>query len=777
MSYFTFESSGLPASAKVASFRGEEAISSLYGFEVHLVVPDDDCASMDLGDSVGARGTLLIRRSPDDEPHPIHGILADVELVHAAEGKALLRVTLVPELWTFAATRHSRMFTDRKVPDVLKAVLEDGGLRGDAYAFELSGKGGVEEHVCQYKESDYDFLSRWMAREGMYFYFDHAGDREKLVITDDRGTHARSPEDPVRYHPVHAVDVTAKASFRTFEARAQALPARTVYRDYNYGNPSLDVSGEASVSDAGLDDVVIHGARFFTPDDGARLARLGAEARIAEKSVFEGSGTVYGLRPGYTFGVEDHPDPAMSRAYLATRVRHEGRQAGLSAEFAKLVGIDMPEGYRVFVTAIPDDVQLRVRAAAPWPRVAGFEAGVVDSAGGGPYGPLDDAGRYAVKLHFDESGLGGGKATTWVRMMQPHAGSPEGFHFPLRTGTEVMIAFLAGDPDRPVIAGAVPNATTPSKVTAANNTKNVIHTGSDNRLEIEDLAGKQYFDLSTPPQDTRIHLGQPHAGHTHYITEHTNGDCLFEIGSNQDINVGGTLTEKVTGAVDETYSSIQFSQVKGPQKTKATGPVQETYESLKFTSVTGAVTEKYMNHQESDVTGPKIEIYSATQTTSVTDETKETFTGVHLKSAGPTTQTHTGTMSTRVTGPVIQSYGGNVNLNYGPTKKDYASLLWIIPGGGKLDAPNWKVVTPDETWLFSKEEIAWAKKWEWTGTQRSFTTMKIELVGGSAAFTGFKNEAHEINIGLKTAKANENAAIEIELGVVYIELAGLVVKA
>jgi len=773
MSYFTFESSGLPATVKVASFRGEEAISSLYAFEVHLVVPDDDCASLDLADAVGSRGTLIIRPAPGDEPHPIHGILADVEMVHAAQGKALLRVTLVPELWLFAATRHSRMFTDRKAPDVLRAVLEDGGLHGDAYTLELSGKRGVEEHVCQYKESDYDFISRWMAREGMYFYFDHAGDREKLVVTDDRGTHARSPEAAVRYHPVGAVDVTANASFRTFEARAQALPARAVYRDYNYANPSLDVSGDADVSDAGLDDVVIHGARFFSPDDGARLARLGAEALLSEKSVFEGSGTVYGLRPGYTFGVEDHPDSALSRAYLATRVRHEGRQAGLSPEFARLAGVDFPEGYRVFVTAIPDDVQLRVRSPAAWPRVVGFEAGVVDSAGGGPYAPVDDAGRYAIKLHFDESGLKGGKASTWVRMMQPHAGSPEGFHFPLRTGTEVMVAFLAGDPDRPVIAGAVPNATTPSKVTSANHTKNVIHTGSDNRLEIEDLAGKQYVDLSTPPQDTRIHLGQPHAGHTHYITEHTDADCLFEIGSNQDINVGGALTEKVTGAVEETYSSLQFSQVKGPQTTKATGPVTETYNSLKLTSVTGAVTETYKLAHESEVTGPKLEIYASTQSTTVSAAlTKETFTGPHVKIAGPTTQTHTGSMFTLVTGPVQQTYSGNVKLDYGDTTKIYADMKWEIPGGAELQAPNWKVITPSKTWLFAQEDVKWAKKLEITGFARSYTSWKFEFCGVAAAATGLKDELNGVACAIK-GPDDEKAAFTAELGILYVEAAGI----
>ena len=186
--------------------------------------------------------------------------------------------------------------------------------------------------------------------------------------------------------------------------------------------------------------------------------------------------------------------------------------------------------------------------------------------------------------------------------MQPHAGNPEGFHLPLRKGTEVMVAFLAGNADRPVIAGGVPNAETPSPVTSKNNTKNILHTGSDNHIEVEDEDDKQWIDWKTPPKDTYLHLGEPHAPHTHYIEAHTGGDCLFEIGSNQDINVGGKLTETVKGAVDEKYKTSQTSDVKGPQTTTVKGAV-ESYTGGHKTTTTGLVAELYEAAQKSTVTG------------------------------------------------------------------------------------------------------------------------------------------------------------------------------
>src|SRR5262249_1940767 len=159
----------------------------------------------------------------------------------------------------------------------------------------------------------------------------------------------------------------------------------------------------------------------------------------------------------YTFELEDHPRAALNAKYLATAIEH---WANAPADVQDLLpwrpAWDDP--YRVEVTAIPATVQFRAPQTTAWPRIHGTGNAVVDGPAKSDYAQIDSQGRYAVKFHFDESDLSGGKASTWIRMLQPHGGDIEGFHFPLRAGTEVMCAFAGGDPDRPFIVGVVPNA-------------------------------------------------------------------------------------------------------------------------------------------------------------------------------------------------------------------------------------------------------------------------------------------------------------------------------
>jgi len=200
--------------------------------------------------------------------------------------------------------------------------------------------------------------------------------------------------------------------------------------------------------------------------------------------------------------------------------------------------IDLPhkETYFVEVEAIPGETQFRAVSSTPWPRIYGFENGIVDGPAESEYAQMDDQGRYSVKFRFDESDLKNGGASTFVRMMQPHGGGIEGFHFPLRKATEVVFSFLGGDPDRPVISGVVPNALTPSPVTSGNHTKNVVQTGGRNRLEIEDLADQQRITLSTPYSNTYLRMGSPNDGHELIVS--TDDNMYQDVGDHYNLSVG-----------------------------------------------------------------------------------------------------------------------------------------------------------------------------------------------------------------------------------------------
>ena len=678
MSIFSFRSSGVPKSAGVLCFKGEESISGLFSFDVHLIAPDDDCADLDLDASIGAKATLTVDANDprrDTPPAEYHGVLADLEIVHAMEGRALLRVTLVPRLFALTQTYHSRMWTKKTIPEVLRDVFQANGLGPGDVEMRLSAQHPAEEHVTQYHESDYAFASRWMEREGIVFWFDHADDVDRLVLADHKAVHEGCQPGPVRYHPVSGGDVSAAQAFNVFRDRATAQPATITLVDYDYAKPKLRVADQEDVSPVGSEEVVEHGRRFFTPSDAKRLATLRAEERLAEERVQTASGPLVGARPGYTFELEGHPSPALDRRYLVTTARHEGSQNTTGGDMERLVGRALRDGYRVD-QAIPAEVQFRRRGTAPWPSLQGYEHGTIDGPAESAYAQIDNQGRYLVKLFFDESSLADGRASTRLRMMQPHGGNPEGLHFPLRKGTEVIIAFLGGDPDRPFIAGFVPDAARPSPVVARNHTQDVIQTGGLTPIEIEDLKGSQYVSIKTPPAGTYLFLGKPHKPATHNAEINTGADCLFDIGGKQDILVGGKLTETVTGAVTETYATSQTSTITGPQATTVTNAVAEQ-SATQTTTVHGLRSETFEAGHLTIVGGLRKETYESGHQTTVTGDVTELYTGGLTRGVtGATEEITTGALDMTATGAVTQTYPAGVTQVYGPLTATWASFTW-----------------------------------------------------------------------------------------------------
>jgi type VI secretion system secreted protein VgrG len=575
----TISSSGLPESARVIGFRGFEALSRPYEIEIFISLQGDDGDNVDLADGIGAKAKLVIDRTDDKlPPYTFVGILASVELLHAAVGRTLLRVVLVPRLWQLGLSRHSRIFTKKSWPDVLKDILEENAIRD--YELRL-GSYETEEHICQYRESDLAFISRWMEREGIWYYFVHNDEGETIVFCDDKTYDEDALDKPIRYFPQLGQDRSAGASFRTFTSRQNSLPAAVKLKDYDYTRPNLAVAGSADVSPIGTGEVSLYGERFFSPSAGDRLAKLRAEEFLTKSVLFHATGTRSHLRPGHTFELEEHPRPAFNKKYLAVEVHHHGNQTAGESHFKDLMRLDHDDVYFVEVDAIPATTQFRPESRTPWPRIYGYENGTVCGAVDSEYAQIDDQGRYNVKFKFDESALKDAKASCYVRMMQPHGGGIEGFHFPLRKGTEVVFSFLGGDPDRPVISGVVPNMLTPSPVTSGNHTKNVIQTGGRNRLELEDKSGQQRITMSTPHTDTYIRMGAPNKGHTMII--HTDGPTNMDAGGDMDIEIG------------------YHGQTAGHLHEKVKGEVTNTYENTKTEHVTLAVTENYHDKQSTTI--------------------------------------------------------------------------------------------------------------------------------------------------------------------------------
>ena len=511
MRRFSFVTSSLPSGTfMVESFKGIERIFAPYRFEVMLV---SDNLEIDSRAIVHNKGTLIFHREGGDIPY--HGIVSNFDQLHEVDGRAFYLVHLVPRFWWLSVLQSNQVFLDRAVPDFLTSILQDGGLlAGEDFEFRLQGSYKSWEYVCQYGETHLNFLSRWCEREGIYYYFEQTEDREKVIFTDTLIAHTDSPSggDFVYAPPSGLETLHEGETVRSFRCHTNVLPAKVFLKDYNYRKPSLEITGEADVDRQGRGTVYFYHEHFRTPEEGSVLAGIRAESIICKGEEYFGEGSAL-LFPGYTFTLARHFRRDFNKKYLILEAAHEGDQTSLLPGEISAASEGRPF-YTNRFTAIPASTQFRPAVLTKKPRVSGTILARIDAAGSGQYAELDEMGRYKVLIPFDLSGRKDGKASSWIRMATPYGGGGHGMHFPLHKGTEVLLTFVNGDPDRPIITAAIPNPLTPSPVMKANQTANVIQTGGGNKIHIEDQDGNQHIHLSSPVAGSSLRLGAPSSGDT-----------------------------------------------------------------------------------------------------------------------------------------------------------------------------------------------------------------------------------------------------------------------
>ncbi len=571
---FTFVSGGWPEDAfSVVKFKGTEGISRLYEFDVTLASDDPD---IDLKEVLQNPATLTIHGS--DQTFPIHGILAQFEQLHEVKGNYFYRALLVPRLWQADLYHENQLFLDKSVPDIIAEILRQTGLTTQDYELKLTKKYPRWEYICQFRETDFDFVSRWMEREGIYYFFEQGEQNEKLIITDNSTVHKDiAGLTTIPYSPPSGLAPEEEA-IKAFFCRQKRLPNKVILNDYNYRKPSLELKAETVVDAKGRGSVYFYGEHFKTPEEGHTLAKVRAEEIRCRENLFHGEGTQPALCPGFIFEIAGHYRESYNQKYLIAEIEHQGGQtsAFMTGTGAELTEREQQPTYINAFTAIPAGVQFRPERNTTKPRFYGTMNAKVDAAGIGQYAEIDDEGRYKVKLPFDQNGNGGGKASRWVRMVQPYAGADHGMHFPLHKGTEVLLTFVDGDPDRPIIAGAVPNAETKSVVTSLNATRNTIKSAGGNVLEMQDMAGMQRVLLSTPHEDTYLHLGAPNSPR-HPATLSTKGTAHIRADGELHIEAGkGDGDYNYDKTVENTGTRTEnICQGKYEKKVENTGTLTE----------------------------------------------------------------------------------------------------------------------------------------------------------------------------------------------------------
>jgi type VI secretion system secreted protein VgrG len=758
---FQLSCDALGADAVFVGFKGREAISRTFAYDVFVSVPLDAVPEADA--LIRKPLTFTVAGGLEAGPAmPTHGLIAAFEVIDETAERALVRLDVRPTLWFLGLSQHSRVFTEMKVGDILEEVLKAAGLTD--YELQLSESYPTRAHVSQYKESDLAFLERLMEYDGIHYFFKHTADAHKLVISDSNAAHAASRPAPIAYHPVEGGDLGSDL-FVAIVERQRLEPKLVRLTDYDYVKPALAIKGEESVAEGTSSEVVEHDAGALDPGDASRLAKVRKEELLARQRVFEMDGSAFHLRSGATYQVSGHPRDAVNDTYLCTDLMQLGNARVRTADLARLTHIPEALVYEARTHAIRADVRFRPERLRKPPRVPAFERAKIDGPASSDYAQLDDQGRYRIKLGYDETDRAGEKPSVRTRMMQPHAGNPEGWHLPLRKDTEVLVAFIGGDPDRPVIAGAVPNAETPSVVTSSNHTRNIFHSGGDNHIEIEDQDGSQWIDVRSPTKNSRFHAGKPHDDDSHYVVLNTDGDCRFTIGGNQDIRVGAKLTEEVKGNVIETYNTSQTSKVTGPQETTVLGAVEENYQNGHKTTVTGKVTEIYCAGQQTDVSGVRSETYAANQKTLVVGGATHTHDKQDMSVLGAnSTQIYAGPKTVMVSGACTYNFDSTVTQLFGPTTYICPTLNWTAQTTGTIFTPTWNKVFVSLTDIqATRTETASLHVKCYALAITGVLVLKFEAVAISIGANGLKRTANGFSGGTYGMKLTLNAlAVETE---------------
>jgi len=528
----------------VVEMEGFEAISKPFQFTLTLVTDDAD---IDFDTMLRMPATFSIFSQDGKREVPYHGVLAGFEQLHRVDGYVFYRAILVPRLWKLSQFRISEVYlNEQTIPAIVESILHSVQLAsGTDYELKLKGQYRARSFVCQYQETHLDFISRWMEKEGMYYYFQH-GDQDKLLIVDGKVEHDPATQD-VNYRPVDELDAGVESdTVRTFMCRQTPLPRQVILQDYNHRKAALELKAQAGVSENGLGDVMIYGENFRTQEEGNRYAKLRAEEILCGGKVFSGESTAVGLRAGFFMKLARHYRAAFNDKYLITEIRHEGSQAGALIGGGKSSINDAPEAkthYSNSFRAVPASVQFRAERVTPKPRVAGTMNATIDAEGSGQYAELDEYGQYKVQLPFDMTKKDAAKGSARVRMATPYAGKGHGMHFPLLKDSEVLLSFTDGDPDQPVIVGAVPNSENKNVVAQDVEQYNRIATAGGNQIFMGDTQGKEVMWLHSPFHNSSIGLGSidPKGGGS-ILSSTTGSSESITIGATNKFSVGTNFT-------------------------------------------------------------------------------------------------------------------------------------------------------------------------------------------------------------------------------------------
>jgi type VI secretion system secreted protein VgrG len=687
------------------AFSGQEQISNPFSYQIEAVSIDDAIAPSDL---VGKRVTVSLERL-DEEPRFFDGFVNRFTNFGKSHDLTRYHVEVVPWLWFLTRTANCRIFQNKPIPDIIQQVFSDLGMSD--FKLDLKGTFNPVEYCVQYRESAFNFVSRLMEREGIFYFFQHEEGKHTMVLANHKQAYAECPEQEVEFQRIDAGDMQL-GRIHKWQHDYEFRPGKWAQTDYNFKTPSnsLLTNAQTVVELPGNTKYEI----FDFPGDyldtggGQNYTDIRMEEDEVPNNLASGTSSCKTFSPGNWFELTGHEIAAENGQYVITSIHHWANNAA-DASDGGLGG----EEYGNSFTCIPKSVVYRPPRTTRRPMVRGAQVAIIT----GPAGEelyTDEFGRVKVHFPWDRESKQDENSSCWVRVSQIHAGKGFGGIDIPRIGDEVIVAFYEGDPDRPVITGRLYNAQNmpptalPGAAVLSGIQSQTVKGSGANKLYMDDSKGKENFvmhgqyDMNTTVgnnQNNSVTVDQTNKVGSNQKEEigidretKVGSNDNETVGSNRETSIGANIKTSVGGKEDKSVSGSSTMQIGGLRSETIGGPHSVANPMMNIASArsyTVAAGSKFTG------TSPKVNMLSSSQFLASSGGkmdvkasaklTQQSGAAMDIKSGAALTQQSSAAMNLKSGAAIKQQASGAMNLKSGAAIKAQASGAMNLQSGGALN--------------------------------------------------------------------------------------------
>ena len=567
--------------------QGEERLGRPFDFHVDLLGKD---ANIKLSDAIGRPLTVALSMG-SATPRYFNGIITHFSQVGWTGDLFRYSARVQSWLWLLTRTTNSRIFQQQDYPtllDVLEEIFDEHGFSGDVDDSGIDkGQHLCPEFLVQYNESDYAFVCRILERAGIYFSFDHADGKHTLVMHEGIAQKPVPGYETIPFYSPGSGSASPDRDHQFIQAWSMSVEVRAgayVAKEFDFEQPAtplLSAARSATDNPYGDQEMFEFPSRYIDKDERQRYVQRRLEEQQLSYEIADGMGNARGITPGKLFSLTDHPTLDQNRKYLVIGAAYVLTQStnATSAD-------DGADEFTCHLTAVDAAVVFRTPVTTPRPRVQGPQTAIVT----GPENEeiwTDKYGRVKVQFHWDRLTGGDENSSCWVRVSQVWAGAKWGaMHIP-RIGQEVIVDFLEGDPDQPIITGRVYNKSQmPPYDLPGNQTQSGIKSRSTpkgtpsnfNEIRFEDKKGHEELFIQAERAQTTLVKGSQSIS--------VGGDRSVSVTGKETIDVKKTRTTTVTLKETEHFKDAREMNVDLTDTETITGKMTGTYKAGRELTVT-----------------------------------------------------------------------------------------------------------------------------------------------------------------------------------------------